>query len=297
MKYSIASARKKFLRSALSFYIAHCPFEKGKGRLLHELKKWLSAPGDTATVITSFGCAMEVDLMDHVQRWIYFFGAYERPLVEFFRARLTKGMVFADVGAQVGQYTLLSAKCVGAEGHVHAFEPSPATLLRLRKNIALNGFQNVTFHELAVADFSGETELHIQEQNPDGVNTGTNSLRMKSDWTQAAHVVVPVRPLDDVLCNIKRLDALKVDVEGAELAVIRGAQETLKKFKPLIAIEAEEDSAQAFGYSTRELKAAIENLGYNLFRISREGKTAELVRVSSAEPEEFSMLIGVASAT
>lgn len=170
---------RQSLRSAVSFYIAHFPVQKGKGRLVHTLKPWLLAPGDLATVTTSFGCRMELDLMDYVQSWIYFFGVYERPLVEYFRSNLTSGMVFADVGAQVGQFSLLAAGCVGAEGHVHAFEPLPASLMRLRKNIALNGFRNVTCHEMAVADFNGEADLHIREQDPAGLNTGTNSLRRR----------------------------------------------------------------------------------------------------------------------
>jgi FkbM family methyltransferase len=289
------SAGRNALRSALCFYIAHCPWERGKGRLLHTLKPWLRAPGDVGTVTTSFGCTMELDLMDYVQSWIYFFGAYERPLVEWFRARLTQGMVFADVGAQVGQFTLLSAKIVGAEGHVHAFEPSPASLARLRKNVALNSFRNVTFHEMAIADFHGQADLFLQEQNPSGLNTGTNSLRMKADWKKSVPVKVEVRPLDEVFKDSRRLDALKVDVEGAELAVIRGARETLMRFKPLIAIEAEEISAQAFGYSTRELKETLIDSGYQLFRISREGRSLTLTAASSAEPEESSMLVGVPS--
>lgn len=104
-----------------------------------------------------------------------------------------------------------------------------------------------------------------------------------------------MRSLDELLCDLKRLDAIKVDVEGAELAVIRGAQNTLRKFRPLIAIEAEEASAQAFGYSTRDLKAALQVLGYQLFRIPREGKNGRLISVSSGGIEEFSMLIAVPS--
>lgn len=291
----MTSVKRKILRSALAFYISHSPVEKGKGRLLYQMRPWLRAEGETAIARTCFGCDMELDLTDHVQEWIYYFGAYELPLVEFFRSKLASGMVFADIGAQVGQYTLLAAGCVGPSGRVYSFEPAPDTFARLQRNIQLNHFANVQPHNCALADSNGEARLYLRNSGVQEKNVGTNSLRPRAAWNGAREVTVKMFRMDDVdvLRDTARLDAVKIDVEGAELAVLRGGSELLKRFRPLIAIEAEEPNAQAFGYSTRELKAVLEGLGYDLFRILARGRSWALEPTTSKEIEQGCMLVGI----
>jgi len=287
----IAKVGREVLRKALLFYVRHSPIQRGKGRLVHELRPWLRIRGESATATTLFGCTMELDLFDHVQAWIYFFGSYESPLVDYFTGALSAGMVFADIGAQVGQFTLLASKLVGDKGHVHAFEPSPKTVRLLQRNMLLNGFTNITVHEMALADTACEAELYLPKGDSLGTNIGSNSLRPRESWKETAAVSVAVQRLDDVFREQTRLDVIKIDVEGAELSVIRGARETILRFRPVIAFEAEESNTSAFGYTTCDLKKEIEALGYDLFRLTGVRGGFELCRTQSSEPEESSSVI------
>lgn len=76
------------------------------------------------------GARLSADLDEHVQRFIYFFGVYEEGTVRWFRETLRPGMVVLDIGAHVGQYSLIAAGAVGPNGRVHAFEPNPSSYRR-----------------------------------------------------------------------------------------------------------------------------------------------------------------------
>ena len=128
------------------------------------------------------------------------------------------GMVVCDVGANFGYYTLLMAEKVGQSGHVHAFEPNPRVANLLRQSVAVNGFASrTTVHELALGDTEAELSLHVDEASMGG---GYVTI-------EPTGLPVRCRRLDDVLGADARIDFLKVDVEGAEDAVLRGAEQIL----------------------------------------------------------------------
>lgn len=130
------------------------------------------------------GARLCADIGEHVQRWIYFFGVYEEDTVRWFRKQLGAGMVVLDVGAHVGQYSLIAATDVGPGGRVHSFEPNPISNRRLSANVDLNGFRNVTVHQLAASDTIGEATLYRTEGQARG-----HGLFHPPDW--------PIRPASD----------------------------------------------------------------------------------------------------
>jgi FkbM family methyltransferase len=133
---------------------------------------------------------------------------------------LPAGGVLIDVGAHVGIVTLQAARRAGAAGHVHAVEPTPSNGDALIENLALNGLDNVTVHRCAAGREPGSAVLHQM-----GL-TYLNSLVGANPYgREAAAVEVPVRPLDDLVTG--RVDAIKIDVEGAELDVLAGADRIL----------------------------------------------------------------------
>ena len=157
-------------------------------------------------------------------------GNYEIGETEFCLARLRSDMIVFDVGANIGLYTLLFARQVGPGGRVHAFEPEPRNYRRLLVNLALNGCDNVTPNAAAVFSRSQPVTLHVY---PDAYHAWHSLERSAMpDPTGDGRQVLPEHDLEiaatslDDYCQqhgVQRIDYLKIDVEGAELDVLRGA--------------------------------------------------------------------------
>lgn len=204
---------------------------------------------------------------------------FEPQVCDFFRKALRPGMVVFDLGANIGQYTLLAAKRVGPGGSVHAFEPAPEEYRKLCVNVEINGLANVVANPLAVCDRTGETALHTA-----GRGLGLyNSLGRPIRSADADVVRVPCTTLDDYVraANVARVDLIKMDVEGAELAVVRGATELLSRSAaPVIVCEFSDPAAAGMGHTTADLRRALEAFGYRVYRydIQHGTLTAEAAR-------------------
>lgn len=183
---------------------------------------------------------------------------YEAELWQYLLPQ--QGDVFLDVGANVGWYSLHVARVAGPEGLVLAVEPSPDNFAFLKENIKLNHLSNVTALNFAAWDRDGELDLILAETCTGHTvkRAWANSAKPWSRFSERRVTVrVPARRLDDVLKeqNVTQVDWVKIDVEGAEVEVLRGLQKTLTRFHPRILIEAErlEDLTsilQPMGYRT-----------------------------------------------
>jgi FkbM family methyltransferase len=144
--------------------------------------------------------------------------------------KFQKGMTFLDVGAHVGKYTLRAAVRVGDEGRVIAIEPDKDNFQVLVRNITLNGLTNCV--PLNIAAYSSDREVQLFK----GANSALHSI--KEDFGKGSYKV-KARVLDKVLKEegVKRVDLVKIDVEGAELEVLKGLEKTLKKQNPALIIE------------------------------------------------------------
>ncbi|MGA9390304.1 MAG: FkbM family methyltransferase [Candidatus Sulfotelmatobacter sp.] len=164
-------------------------------------------------------------------RGVYVFGDSLEPELFCLQHFLGAGQVFVDVGANVGLFTVKAAKEVGNDGLVIAIEPFIDSALRLTNNVRANGFTNVRVRNVCIGCDTRETRLHLNKGKPNSFG-----LVPKGD---AKSISVLSVSLDD-LCrweNLKRLDYLKIDVEGAEAAVLEGAQEAISRFRPIVQVE------------------------------------------------------------
>lgn len=147
---------------------------------------------------------------------------FEFEELAFVRALLRRGDFVLDVGANVGVYSLLSSDYIGHQGKVYAFEPVPDTCAELRKNVALNHLSNVSIHALAVSDMSRE-DLKIHT-HPSGYDVFDSALTIPEN---AKVVTVKTITIDDFVevhaVDISRLSLVKIDTEGWEINVLRGA--------------------------------------------------------------------------
>lgn len=214
------------------------------------------------------GVNMKLDPGDLVSLTILRTRAWQPEIWDSLNTRLGPGAVLIDVGAHIGIFTLQGAARVGPTGKVIAFEPNPETLVQLRSNIAAsNEGSIVTVEPIACTDKDQQLTLYADR----GSNTGASSL---SEKNAEAFDVAPKpysvrgRPIDDVVneLGLTRVDAIKIDVEGAEVGVLRGAAKTLEKFHPKVVIEIDERQLAAFDTKPSDVTGLLTAAGYKSSR-------------------------------
>lgn len=195
---------------------------------------------------------------------------FESAEVNFVRRFLKPGMVVLDIGAHHGLYTLLASKRVGPKGKVIAFEPSPRERKRLSRNVLLNFCANVRIQPFALGSERSRAELFLV----DGGEDGCNSLRPPVVSSGTHPVQVEVYRFDDVApkLGVTRVDFIKLDVEGAELGVLRGALGLLRSAaRPVLLVEVYDIRTQPWGYRAREIVEFLAGYGYRWFELLADG--------------------------
>lgn len=146
---------------------------------------------------------------------------------------LKPGMVFYDLGANIGFFSLLASRLVGEAGKIFSFEPDPVTAGRLRRNIEKNQITNVTVIEAGVASSTGKFRfLPANSSSPD---RGVGKFAAMGEISPGE--AIQCYALDDFARERAHPHAIKCDVEGMEVEVIRGARSVFSSFKPLIVFE------------------------------------------------------------
>jgi FkbM family methyltransferase len=189
---------------------------------------------------------------------------YPYEFREEIAAAVGPGDTVLDVGANVGQYAALLAGMVGRDGRVLAFEPVPRTFRVLASVVAGLELSNVETVQLALADVDG-TACFTEVLDADGLpDSGLAHLAVPTDRTT---VEVPVARLDSLCAESLTVDAcpfLKIDVEGAELLVLRGASAFLETRRPLILVEIDRGMQARYDCSPEETTGFLDRLGYVL---------------------------------
>lgn len=220
---------------------------------------------------------------DHHVRFVLY--PWERPhILRFIHPSLDKaefraishlvqaGDVAFDLGANVGEYSVLLSRHCGATGSVWAFEPVPDTYWRLRETLALNRCGNVTPVQAAVCNKTGTARMSLFEPQYSAWNTlGTHTM-----ITPEGNPVSPSKSIDvpsctlDEFCEfekITRINFLKVDVEGFENAVFQGAARLLGERRlDYICFEISQEPLKGAGIRSRSIFEALEAHGYLAYR-------------------------------
>jgi FkbM family methyltransferase len=209
---------------------------------------------------------MLVDPFDSIGNAILKHGCYEKETVELCKHLLCPGMVVVDAGAHIGQYTILFSKMVTTTGKVYSFEPDPDSFIRLIKNIEINCAENVVANNLALSDIAGEGTLFILDSSR--VPGGSSLRRQKS--CNGSKVNIKITTMDEYARNIglSKLDLLKVDIEGAELLLLKGAECVINNFRPLIIMELSEHLSLPFGYRKDDVYYKLVSFGYYIYEIA-----------------------------
>lgn len=208
------------------------------------------------------GVVVWAPLSDMQAALLYVYGTTEFYGTSLFRALLQSGDTVVDVGANLGEYSLLSAKRVGPTGRVLAFEPHPVNYQRLSRSVITNRSNNVMLFPLALSDATGFAYL-------DKLETANSGLaRVVTEVKDEPVVEVQCETLDAIVERerISQVDVLKVDVEGSEPAVLSGAKRLLTRDKPLVFFEVNDLHASDRGFTAPSIEILL-NLGYDLYGV------------------------------
>jgi FkbM family methyltransferase len=197
---------------------------------------------------------------------------YEPHVASHLSARLAPGMVFVDVGASIGFYSVLAGRLVGPQGAVVACEPGPQNHSVLRLNIVSNRLEDRTeIFPVAVSDKPGVLLYSASGGNGAVAPYEDNPVAL------ATHDLVPATTLDTVLGGRDRVDVVKIDVEGAEGLVLTGSRETLARHQPQLYFEFTPSSLSAVsGVEPEALLKSLEDIGYR-FEVLHRARPPEMV--------------------
>ncbi len=210
------------------------------------------------------GMKYKGNLNKYLDWCIYFFGAYEKQELLLLKDLIKKkeyGPVFIDVGANVGEYSLLLSQYCK---EVHAFEPYDVIAGKCKEEIALNNINNITLHQLGLGNENKELDFYAP--NKESHNTGTGSfLSIHESSNNRLYGKIKVVSADDYVekLRLSRIDMIKIDVEGFEKYVLQGLSKTIKKYRPIIFMEYSETTAREFS-SFKEFQSLFAD-----YRISR----------------------------
>lgn len=197
-----------------------------------------------------------LDISDYMEYTLYF-GIKTEPR-EILYNLIKDGMVVLDVGTNIGE-TLLNFAKYNPNGLNYGFEPVPYLFERAKHNISLNQFENITLNNIALSD--NEDTLFFQK--PSNNNSGGIAMsKQKNDSNQA----VKATKLDTFVVKqqIQKIDFIKMDVEGFEMNVLKGAENSIRKFKPLLFIELDNNNLKKGNSSSKDLVSWLEDLNYHI---------------------------------
>lgn len=229
--------------------------------LLSWQKGWLPKPRRNACAHLPDGRILQCRLADRTQRTMYL-GLFEPGETRLIQQLLRAGDTFIDVGAHIGWFTTIAARCVGDTGRVIAVEPYYANAHALRENLTRNRLTNVSVTEVALG--SEEGMLSIGQAGDSGSVTAL-------EYAKTDRSPVRMATLDKVAGGDGTVALLKIDVEGWEAHVLQGAKNTLRRTSAVL-IEINREALRNARSSPDELFGLLRKSGFDEFRpVARRG--------------------------
>lgn len=242
------------LRAWLGYRLISAPLV-GYPLLLGWHKGWFPRPRNDATAALADGRLLRCRLADRTQRTMYL-GLFEPRETLLLRELLQLGDTFVDVGAHIGWFTTAAARCVGRTGRVIACEPYPSNAVMLKENLAQNDCRNVDLVEAAVGSRPGTITLAMSGGDSGGVTA--------LGWARDGRAEVPMMTLDEITSDLDTVTLIKVDVEGWEAHVLRGAPRTLSRARYVL-IEINLPALKKAGSSPDEVVDLLRTAGFTTF--------------------------------
>lgn len=216
-------------------------------------------PAHSFRSVVRNGINYKLDISDLVDHYLYF--GYKEQGEDKLFSLVKPGMTILDIGANMGGTALGFSKIVGKEGTVIAFEPDKINYQKACHNISLNDASAIKLMNIGLGNENKAYKLYAVNDENRGMN------RILQHSSEHPFTEISVRKLDDVLAEtgIKKVDLIKIDVEGFEMNVLQGAISTLKTSKPVLFIELDENNLREQQSCASELITFLHRLNYTVY--------------------------------
>lgn len=237
-----------FLLKNLAQLAKFLPYHRKLIDIYVTLSKILIRLGANPVVISQMndGTSMKVDLSTRTERAAFFSGKYDSDLIKVIHSLITLDSVFLDIGANIGFYSISIGQFFRrnkSNGKVISFEPFEGNFNRFQENILLNNLSQICVaNKYGLSDESKEENITLREDFKDGSSTGNTSIQISQSYDKN-YITVPImlKRLDNVIQDhmneFDRIDIIKMDIEGHEDYCLKGAKNTITKYRPTILME------------------------------------------------------------
>lgn len=168
----------------------------------------------------------------YIDEKIFDKGYFEEEMLDAFLSYLRPGMTFVDIGANIGQHTLFVSRVVGPTGSVISFEPIPHLYEQIKRSVEANAMTNVNLLNLGCGEKESSMTLYINK-----ANIGASSVIAPSKDNKEEKVTIHIIKAEDKLLPYKKIDLIKIDVEGYEYQALLGLEKIIERDKPVLFIE------------------------------------------------------------
>jgi FkbM family methyltransferase len=221
------------------------------------------------TQVRRRGVTWALDLREGIDFSIWLLGAFELSTVRAYERIIAPGSIVLDIGANIGAHTLHLARAVGPEGKVWAIEPTEYALGKLEANIALNPSlaDRIACCQVMLVDRDG---IEVPPLHSSWPLTGESDLHQRHGGRLMPTAKARAVTLDSLVgeCGLRRIEFIKLDIDGYECGMLRGAQETLRAFRPIILLELSPHQLDENGGSIEQVVDLFAAAGYVLQDLS-----------------------------
>jgi FkbM family methyltransferase len=224
---------------------------------------------DRRLLVNHHGTKIYLEFINHgVTPFDLALGVYEHRITKLLFDLIKEGMTIVDIGAFEGDHSMMFAHWMHDKGKILAFEPEPNNCRWFRRNMEVNNYKCIDLYECALSDREGTATFHP--------GTGVGSLVLRSWWKTGLPITVKTQTLDNILnqAHIDKVDLIKIDVEGGDLLVLKGAQRTLKNNRAHLIMDVDVVS----NMERSELFELLTSFGYEIYRVGKQ-----LTRIKSAD--------------
>ena len=221
-------------------------------------------PKNSVRIFEYYGVMLKLDISDYLAHYLYF-GFKDSSHIKLYTL-VKKDNLVLDIGTNFGTTILQFARIIGKDGLAYGFEPDPTNFSICQNNIKLNKFSNIRVENLGVGSKDDTLLLVVDSE----YNRGMNKISLENNGKESFFVKIIC--IDDWVesKNITQVDLIKIDVEGFEMEVLKGAEKTLKTFKPLLFIELDNNNLKLHNSSAKELVEYLMFLGYEILHTETE---------------------------
>lgn len=216
------------------------------------------------------GNMMILDLNDlGISRELALYGVHEKNSTEEVKSIITPGMKILEVGANIGYYALIETKLAGPTGHLYAIEPAPHNFASLKKNLELNNIRNADLHQAAFGDKRDKAKFYVYDRGNLSSFIKREDMGMKYE-----EVEVEIMTLDDFL-KFKKVDFIRMDVEGYEKEILKGSEKALAEGNrpKYFFIEIHSELLHKKDSSAREIVEFLRSHGYEIRKSFWRGRS------------------------